>query len=187
MAIVNRKKIVNQFDPEPTPAPSEHTLLCHRAEDWLNKINCKVVIRDPFRSSTREQPDAIGWRDGVSILIECKASRADFLSDKNKPFRSDPDLGMGDWRFYLCPKDVIKPEDLPTGWGLLYATDKTIKKVVGFPANTQWHNAPFVGSKHDENRMLTSALRRLSLRGHLPDIYKGVPVKCPDCKKLVNE
>ena len=137
MNLVRRKVIVKHFVPEPSAPPSDHTLLCLRAESWLNKINCKVVIRDPFRCSTREQPDAIGWRDGVSILIECKASRADFLSDKNKPFRSDPESGMGDWRFYLCPKDVIRPEDLPPGWGLLYATEKTIKKVSGFPANNE--------------------------------------------------
>lgn len=82
-----------------------------------------VIIRDPFRAYTisGERPDAIGWRDGISILIECKASHADFLADRKKPFRAETDnqQGMGDWRFYLCPPEIIKPEELPEGWGLL--------------------------------------------------------------------
>ena len=183
MAIIKRKKIVNVF--QPTQAElSEHDLLCRRAEKWLNQINCKVAIRDPFRASTREQPDAIGWRDGVSILIECKSSREDFLADKQKPFRLDPTKGMGDWRFYLCPKDVIKEDDLPEGWGLLYSEGDRIRKISGYPPNTRWHNSPFLGNKADENRMLVSALRRLTIRGHLPDIYKGIPIDCPDCKHM---
>lgn len=149
-----------------------------RAEKWLNQINCKVVIRDPFKCPiAREEPDAIGWRDGVSILIEVKVSRSDFLADKKKFFRADPTEGMGDWRFYMCPPGIIKPEDLPGGWGLLYIMPKTIKKVCGMPhGNCNWHsNKPFTGHKQRENNMLVSALRRLAIRGHLPEIYMGIP------------
>lgn len=155
-----------------------HDALVQRAEKWLNQQNCKVVIKDPFKAYTTngEQPDAIGWRDGLSILIECKASRADFLADKKKKFRAEPETGMGDWRFYMCPVGVIKPEDLPDGWGLLYATEKQIKKVAGYPRNTQWWTQkPFDGCKRSENMILVSALRRLSIRGYLPEIYKGIP------------
>lgn len=178
---------VKYFEPTPTKVQREHDELCRRAEKWLNQINCKVVIRDPFRCHTNEAPDAIGWRDGISILLECKVSRSDFFADKHKSFRQDPAKGMGDWRFYLCPKGVIRVEDLPSGWGLLYVTEKSIQKVHGVPPNTRWHNSPFCGAKREENIMLTSALRRLSLRGHLPDIYKGIPVRCPDCREIVNQ
>ena len=152
-----------------------HDELVARSEKWLNAQGCKVVIRDPFRCYTQEQPDAIGWRDGVSILIEAKASRADFLSDKKKSFRANPENGMGDWRFYICPPEVIKPEDLPEGWGLLWAMPKTIKKVHGLPSNAGWYRAPNIGHKRNENMMLVSALRRLSIRGYLPEIYEGIP------------
>ncbi|TNC80293.1 MAG: hypothetical protein C9356_15120 [Oleiphilus sp.] len=176
---------VKHFSPPPEKKPSEHTLLCHRAEQFLKKQHCAVVIREPFKAATREQPDAIGWRDGVSILIECKATRSDFLADKYKPFRNDSGEGMGDWRFYLCPKGVIDKSELPPGWGLLYATAKTIQKIHGFPPNTLWHHKPFQGNKTAENIMLTSALRRLSIRGYLPEIYHGYPVRCQDCGELV--
>jgi len=153
-----------------------HNELIKRGETWLKKQHCKITIRDECRiyTSNNEQPDVIGWRDNVSILIECKSSRADFLKDKTKTFRADPNLGMGDWRFYLCPPKIILPEDLPEGWGLLWATPKTIQKIAGIDGNTSWYSKkPFAGDKHCENQMLVSALRRLTLRGYLPEIYKG--------------
>lgn len=152
-----------------------HDDLVIRAEKWLKQQNCGVIFRDQFRAMTHngEQPDAIGWRDGLSVLIECKASRADFLKDKNKKFRKDLGLGMGDWRFYMCPTGVILPEDLPTGWGLLYATEKQIKRVHGCPTNAQWWSKkPFEGNKMCENQMMYSALRRMVKRGHFDSIYE---------------
>jgi len=113
-----------------------------------------------------ERPDAIGWRDGLSILVECKVSRADFLSDRNKRFRKAPELGMGDWRFFLCPPGVIAIEDLPAGWGLLHAYPKKIQKIHGVPGNCGWwRKKPFEGNKLCENQMLYSALRRMMVRG----------------------
>ena len=158
--------------PEPVVAdPTLHSLLVLRAEKWLRDQNCKVVIRDPFRCSNNEQPDAIGWRSGVSILIEVKTSRSDFLADKNKKFRQNPDEGMGDWRIYFCPPEIIQPSDLPGGWGLLWVTDSQVRKMYGIPPNTLWDTPPNQGHKNNETTMLVSALRRLELRGYLPEIY----------------
>lgn len=157
-----------------------HNDLVQRAEHWLWKQNCGVVFNDKFKALTQtgESPDALGFRHNVSILIECKSSRADFLVDKNKPFRKDPAQGLGDWRFYLCPPGVIQIEDLPAGWGLLYATDKQIQKVHGIPTNAQWNSKkPFSGNKEAEIQCMYSALRRLTIRGYLPQIYEGVLVK----------
>ena len=153
-----------------------HDLLVRRGEKWLNSQGCKVVIRDEMRAFTTEIPDVIGWRDGLSILIECKTSRADFLSDAKKSFRQHPEQGMGDWRFFMCPPGIIQPIDLPEGWGLLWVYPNIVKKMHGFPPNTQWHRSkPFKAARRPEMRMLVSALRRLSLRGHLEDIYAGIP------------
>ena len=157
---------------------NDHDYLCQRAEKWLKTQGCGVVFRDAFRAHTcdGEQPDAIGWRSGLSILIECKVSRSDFLADKKKRFRKDPALGMGDWRFFMCPPDVIKPEDLPEGWGLLYVLSRQIQKVRGIPPNTQWWSKkPFEGNKRAETQMMYSALRRMVIRGHFEEIYEGYP------------
>lgn len=153
-----------------------HDELVKRAAKWLRSQGCGVVIHDGMRANTGsgEQPDAIGWRGRISILVECKASRADFLSDRKKVFRVAPHLGMGDWRFYLCPPHLIERDELPEGWGLLYATEKTIQRVHGVPGNSLWHNRPLKGAKECEIEMMYSALRRLNLRGCLERIYEPV-------------
>lgn len=151
-----------------------HGELVLKAEKWLRDQGCGVVFRDPFKALTNnsEQPDAIGFRSSISILIECKASRADFLADKGKSFRASPDKGMGDWRFYLCPPGVIKIEDLPEGWGLLEAAGKRINKTHGVPPNCRWHTPPLAGNKQCELQLMYSALRRMEIRGHLKQIYQ---------------
>lgn len=156
-----------------------HGELVLKAERWLKSQGCGVVFRDGFKALThnRELPDAIGWREGISILIECKASRADFLADKGKMFRQDPAVGMGDWRFFLCPPDIITADDLPTGWGLLYAHQDRVKKIHGAPASncSWWTGKPFEGNKRCETQMMYSALRRMVVRGHFDTIYEGIP------------
>lgn len=152
-----------------------HADLVVRAEKWLKSRGCGVVFRDEFRALTHsgEQPDAIGWRDGLSILIECKASRSDFLADKRKRFRQDPVIGMGDWRFFMTPAGVVSPDDIPEGWGLLHATTKQIKRVHNVPTNGQWWTKkPFEGNKRSETQMMYSALRRMIVRGHFDSIYE---------------
>lgn len=160
--------------------PSElHDQLCERAEKWLKSQNCGVIFNESFQAITYsgEQPDALGFRSGCSILIECKASRADFHADKKKRFRKDPTLGVGDWRFYMCPPDVIKEDELPEGWGLLYVHPKKVERVCGVPPNTQWESKkPFEGSKTDELRLMYSALRRVKIRGHFNCIYEKLAV-----------
>lgn len=147
------------------------------AEKFLKRHCFGVVFHDKFRAFTNngEQPDTLGFRSGVSCLIECKTSRSDFLADRKKCFRKDPTLGMGDWRFMLTPKDLIKVEELPEGWGLLETTGKRIIKTHGFPPNTKWFEKPFTGNKQAECDYLYSACRRMVIRGHFNEIYEGYP------------
>ena len=157
----------------------KHEDLVNKAENWLKKtMNCGVVFNDKFRATTKtgEQPDAIGFRNNVSIMIECKSSRADFLADKKKPFRKNPVDGIGDWRFYMCPIGMIKVEDLPKGWGLLYATHERVYKTHGVPANTQLiRNKPFIGNKESQESYMYSALRRMVIRNRFDEVYDGFP------------
>lgn len=159
-------------------SPITHADMCIRAERWLKNMGCGVVFRDPFRAITYngEQPDAIGFKSSTSLLVEVKISRSDFFADRKKHFRKNPDSGMGDWRFYMCPPGVIKVTDLPEGWGLLYCHGNKIEKVHGIPTNIQlgW-TPPFIAYKEGEMQMMYSALRRMDIRGHLPEIYEGHP------------
>lgn len=142
-----------------------HKELVERAGKWLKSFGCSVVLKELVTCSTSgEIPDAIGWKSVHSILIECKASRNDFLKDKNKSFRQVPNCGMGCYRFYLCPPDIIKKEDLPDGWGLLWVNGKKIRRIVGPKGNSFAYDGevkPFYERQLlNEVAMLVSALRR---------------------------
>lgn len=96
-----------------------HRELCQIAYKFLKRNGFKVCFHDRFIAvtSTGEQPDAMGFRNSASCLIEAKCSRADLLADRKKRFRKNPSLGMGDWRFFISEPGIISVEDLPPGWG----------------------------------------------------------------------
>lgn len=66
-----------------------------------------------------ETPDAIGFCNGVSYLIEAKTSMSDFYAEKKKPWRINPENGMGNFRYYICQKGVLNVEKIPNPWGLI--------------------------------------------------------------------
>jgi len=113
------------------PAKWTHDALVERAARWMRSKGCSLVLRELTTTGTSEIADALGWRGDETVLVECKTSRADFLADRRKPFRHFPESGMGRYRYYLCPPDLIKPEEIPTNWGLLYALGRTVKVVTG--------------------------------------------------------
>lgn len=141
----------------------QHDLLVKKAAGWLRRMGCRVVLTDPFRANvnTGEQPDAIGWRDGLSILIEAKVSLSDFRADARKKFRVDPSIGMGDWRFFIAPAGLLEGQALPVGWGLLtLTTSGRVQLASGGPRGNAmwWTDRPFVANTREEARLLVSAL-----------------------------
>lgn len=95
-----------------------HKQCVEAATTYLSK-RCNVVLPE-FYSWNGELADVIGFASRHSTLIECKVSRGDFLKDRSKHFRAFPEQGMGDYRYYCCPKGMIDKKELPEGWGLLY-------------------------------------------------------------------
>lgn len=103
----------------------KHEELVGRAARWLRGTrDCLWVLTESKAGFVYvESADAIGWdRRGMSHLIECKVSQADFQRDKYKEFRALPSMGMGSFRYYLVPKELVDyvTERLPSRWGLLY-------------------------------------------------------------------
>src|ERR1700689_4914076 len=87
-----------------------HAQLVEHAVRWLRSYRCGVVLSEQACVSG-EMPDAIGWkRANHSVLVECKITRADFLADRAKPFRSKPERGVGCERFYLTPANLLRLE-----------------------------------------------------------------------------
>lgn len=105
-------------------------------------------------TSNNEIPDVIGFASGYSSLVEVKTSRKDFLRDKKKSFRANPEQGMGNYRFYACPSDLIKVDELPENWGLIYVTPNGKCEMIKFP---EWQQS----NVHAEHRFMYSVIRRL--------------------------
>ncbi len=113
-----------------------HDELVERAGRWLaNAQKCSVVFKELVTYTPYgEIPDAIGFKThGDSILVECKTSLSDFAADNKKNFRRIFNRGMGRYRYYLCPPNVIFPEDLIKNhrekWGLLWVKPRSIKMI----------------------------------------------------------
>ena len=94
------------------------------------------------------------WNE--TSVIEVKTSHADFKADQKKWCRSDKakelNLQAGTYRWYLCPDGVIKKEELPDKWGLLYWDGKKIHPVVT--------PQKFESTDRADMMMLTSILKR---------------------------
>lgn len=149
-----------------------HTELVEIAYKWAMK-RCGFVFKE-LVTINQEQPDMIGFVQDYTFLIECKVSRADFFADSKKPFRKYRETGMGDFRFFCCPKGLIKIEELPRWWGLVEVNEKGTARVKHNPFGkgsiySKWLRL----EKNDlaERRMMYSALRWLELRGRIEEIY----------------
>jgi len=162
-----------------------HSQLVEVAYKWLIKNRrCGVAFKELNTSCCNgEYPDAIGFTMGAhSVLVEVKVSRSDFLSDKKKSFRKNPNHGMGTNRFYMCPSELIQVKDLPPGWGLVWVDVKGKTKIIHDPiteypyesgGNKYVLKRSFVFEKNikAENELMYSALRRLHIKGHVNSIY----------------
>lgn len=94
-----------------------HAELVARAARWLkNTVACGVVLAE--RHAWGESPDAIGWKLGVSFLVECKATRADFFADSKKQWQRYPKKGMGNRRYFMVPAKMVRLDEVPALWGL---------------------------------------------------------------------
>lgn len=144
-----------------------HDELVHRAARWAKSIGFGVVLTElKACSDSGEIPDVLAFRNNVSLLIECKVSFRDFLADSSKVFRRQHGMGVGDWRFYFAPVDVIPLARLPVGWGIVETTEKRVVKTLGIPPNTLWASGkPFEGNKTIELDMVVSACRRSGMCG----------------------
>jgi len=105
-------------------------------------------------------PDAIGWKKAChSVMVECKVTRADFLVDREKPWRQKPERGVGSERFYLTLPGLIRVEELATEWGLLELRRGRVEMVRESAKNLR----TAMGFRYEMNLLLAS-LRRVEVR-----------------------
>lgn len=108
-----------------------HEQCAYIAATWLSNrtamcdYRCKVILVEMVGYQSflidAELPDVLGvWSNSLTINIECKVSRSDFLADKNKKHNHP----IGNYKFYACPYGMIKEEEVPDGYGLLYVNGR---------------------------------------------------------------
>ncbi len=150
-----------------------HHGLVNSGYRWLKK-RCGAMFKE-LTSVTVEVPDVIGFNSNGSFLLEAKASRADFLADRKKPFRKDPSKGMGDWRFYIVPEGMVRIEELPEMWGLLEVNSRGTARISHNPFGrgniySLWKRN--LKNEVAERDVMYSALRRLQQKGWLEKLIE---------------
>lgn len=177
-----------------------HKMLCNLGSKWLKKKGFSIILEEMVASTlTGEQPDVLGFKNGYSVLIEAKFSRGDFLKDKDKFFRKKHDKGVGNYRLYICPTNLIAKEEIPEGWGLLYVDEKLkVEEIIGPKGNSfgAWSGCKYFDSNlQAEKDMLISVVRRFKTKENNKNynvyILEDESTKffkkelfCPKCNKI---
>ena len=154
---------------------SLHYNLCLEGAKWLKKKKNHERYETPWKYIAVEivvygceNPDIWAFNGWSTMVVEVKTSHADFLNDKKKWFRQVGNEGgdPGNYRYYLTPKGMLKPEELPEGFGLLEWDGKNIERVINATRRTV--------TNHADGIIMASILRR----EHFPEKiynYRGEP------------
>ena len=133
-----------------------HAELVEIAAHWLKASRrCAVVLTE---RGTHEIPDAIGFGK-TTIVVEAKISRPDFLADLKKPHRNGPQA-FGRERWYLTPKSLLFPSDVPPPWGLLEWDGRACRKILAAAVLPDC-----LESVEHERRLLLGELRAYHAQG----------------------
>ena len=108
-----------------------HADLVVRAVSWLRgRHNCPVVFAE-MATRVPMTMDALGFtRAGICHAVECKRTRSDFHADRKKVGHRCRGMMPGDLRWYLTPPALLRPDDLPDGWGLAEVHARRVVVVV---------------------------------------------------------
>ena len=130
----------------------------------LKNMSCGFSVKE-MKTTCKEIVDVLGfgaWNH--SILLEIKTSFADFKRDAKKSFRINPAEGVGKYRFYVCPKNLIQVEDLPDNWGLIWEDNRKLEIIFNPYCRNPKGNIFDGGfkeyNKDAERAIMYSALRR---------------------------
>lgn len=161
--IGQRPGTLSLFEPEKPKKQRDndrHRELCELGGRFLKNhknmfLRCQYVVVE-FTSLCNEQPDVYGYRGGShTVLIEVKVSRSDFLADRKKPHRKEGQ-GIGSSRYYLCPTGLIRIDELPSKWGLMYCDEAG--KITVVKESEHFDQRDFM----DEMAVMYSIIRRLA-------------------------
>lgn len=158
---------------------SLHYSLCLEGAKWLRSRKNHEGWQSPWKyvwvepGLVGENPDIWAYNGERTICVEVKVSHADFLADRRKWCRSDENARkVGSYRYYLAPRGVISPDELPEGWGLLEwdGTETRGRYNIARTVVAPTVHKPTEGDLH----IIGSLLRREKLREGIYN-YRGEP------------
>lgn len=133
-----------------------HAELVDRAVRWLRGTRRCSVAYGELTTGAACIPDAIGW-GWKSEMVEVKVSRGDFRRDGAKGSHLSGTL-PGELRWYVTPPRLVVPEEIPEGWGLVWAFPASMRVVREAPVLALTPAALLT-----ERALLLSAARRHEL------------------------
>ncbi len=157
-----------------------HRELCQIAYKFLKRNGFKVCFHDRFIAvtSTGEQPDAMGFRNSASCLIEAKCSRADLLADRKSVFVKIRLLEWATGDSLLVSRELFQLRIYHLAGDYFTLLTEEYGKYMGGPRVIAVGVILTISHllEISECDYMLSALRRMELRGHLNEIYDGVIV-----------
>lgn len=144
------------------------------ASRWLRN-RCYVILPE-FVCDNREVADVVGFNRQDSHMIEVKVSRSDFLADKRKHFRAMEEYGIGNYRYYCCPRLLIGVLEIPEGWGLIYIYPSGKARQMLAPERKPTNHKA-------ERTILYSYARRAVVKGHHDSIMIPMNPVAPSSDK----
>lgn len=114
---------------------SLHYQLCVEGAKWLRNRKNAEHFETPWKYIAvelnvygTENADIWATNGWSSIVVEVKTSRGDFHADFKKKYRTEKwrDQVPGNYRYFLAPKGLVSPDELPEGNGLLEYEDGKI-------------------------------------------------------------
>lgn len=160
MGVKKTRKSETPTDVRKIPDTDTHKKLCQRGGKWLMKHsqnvlvpNCSIVSVELFTQVESEIPDIIGWCSWCSVMIEVKVERGDFLQDFKKSFRQICEKGVGEFRYFCCPSGLIRENEIPDKWGLLYLNEQNKIEIIKVAERQQ-------ANLKAERNMLISYIRK---------------------------
>ncbi len=87
-------------------------------KDIGSAINGRNEIADVWGYTVMHSHGRLKSKYG-SWLFEIKANRSDFLADLKKRHRQPGVAALGRWRVYYAAPGIIRPDEVPDGWGLI--------------------------------------------------------------------
>ena len=130
-------------------------VLCFKnGNTWLYeiKVNYQDFKRDSGKDCRVEKKikyfPRLNWTCKTKLKIDWESS---YMKRELKEFYVEaPHLGRE--RFYMCPADLIQPEEIKNGWGLYWYNGKSFRK--------KKDSKKFKANIYDEMRILEHAFRK---------------------------